>query len=721
MRLKKRKGKEGGLALFEIFILIISIFTFAYFIGEEFKIVSAFWARTFSSVGPEEADAALPSLSSLSKPANPLFPPTGAEASLSPTVPTPGAEAPLPTPPAPAAGAAEKLTTKQFFANIKGSWTQLLVNAGIAYALYYGISKGLSALFPNIDPKIWESMGKVVGWGYFGGSSLVYFLHQAGYLTTGTFAGFGGTVLGGAIVALVVFAIWYLVYKQEYIAQVIYSCYPWQPVTGGQDCQKCNTGEFPCTKYKCQSLGQGCELLNPGTDDEICEWVNRNDVSAPTIEAWEEALTEGYIYVPDTARLPPDKGVIIESTQSADKCIPPFSKITYGITLDKPGKCNIDTVRTDDFKSMKIPISSGYYKYNHTISSVYAGASELEKEGITLEGGGVYETFVRCESRNGNSNVGTFVFKYCVSNEPDITAPTIKLTNPINGMPIQQGLTSLNIEVYTDKPSECKWSHNDEDYDTMPNTMQCSQSILEINANMLYKCTTTLTGLKDATENKFYFRCKSYPLNEEKDRYKNEESYVYKLTGTKQLVIDSLSPESGAVIKDSTQSVKVTLKATTSAGYKNGEAKCYFKKKSETDSSYVLFFNTNSYQSSQDLWLPRGSYKYTIKCCDLGGNCATKDTDFSVETDFVSPIVTRAYNEGNSLKIITNENAECVYDTTSCSYNFEDGIKMITSDNLAHTTDWDTSSTFYIKCKDEFGNQPAPDGCSIIIRPFNIY
>ncbi len=608
------------------------------------------------------------------------------------------------------------LQWNKFALNLQNGWFTLIVNAAIAYGLYQGVSKGLSVLFPNVNPQVWESLGKAVGIGYGVGAGIGVVLSQLGILPGLPILGIAGAGWG-LIAAGVAAIIWFLTYNEENITAVIYSCYPWQPVTGGSDCHKCNTGEFPCTKYKCQSLGQSCELLNAGTKDEVCEWVNRNDVSPPAIEAWEGALTEGYEYVPDSARLPPDKGVIIKNLQSADGCVPPFTRIDYGINLDKPGKCKVDTVRTDDFKSMKFFISNSYYKYNHTITSLHAGTSELEGEGITLQNGGNYETFVRCESKNGVSNAGNFVFKYCVSDEPDITAPTIKLTNPINGMPIQQGLTSQSIEVYVDKPSDCKWSNNDEDYDIMPNTMTCAQSITEINANLLYKCTTTLTGLKDLAENKFYFRCKSYPLNQEADRYKNEESYVYSLIGTKALVIDSVKPVSGTTIKDSTQSVKVTLEAKTSAGYKDGEAKCYFKKASEPDSSYILFFNTNSYESTQDLWLPRGGYRYAIKCCDLGGNCDAQTTEFIVDTDFESPRVVRAYNEGTSLKIVTNEKAECVYDTTSCSYNFEDGIGMTSSDNLNHLTDWNTNNNFYIKCQDDFGNQPTPDACSIIVRP----
>ena len=73
------------------------------------------------------------------------------------------------------------------------------------------------------------------------------------------------------------------------------------------------------------------------------------------------------------------------------------------------------------------------------------------------------------------------------------------------------------------------------------------------------------------------------------------------------------------------------------------------------------------------------------------------------------------------MKLITSEKAECVYDTTSCSYEFENGVAISSSDNIEHTTDWDTENTFYIKCKDEFEGQPAADECTIIVRPSDTF
>ena len=37
-----------------------------------------------------------------------------------------------------------------------------------------------------------------------------------------------------------------------------------------------------------------------------------------------------------------------------------------------------------------------------------------------------------------------------------------------------------------------------------------------------------------------------------------------------------------------------------------------------------------------------------------------------------------------------------------------------------HSTAWNTNKIFYIKCSDEFGNQPFPNACNIIAKPFEV-
>jgi hypothetical protein len=238
----------------------------------------------------------------------------------------------------------------------------------------------------------------------------------------------------------------------------------------------------------------------------------------------------------------------------------------------------------------------------------------------------------------------------------------------------------------------------------------------EANTNgiRVYKHTANLGGIKSETENKFYFRCedKATPTPN-----KNTESYVYTLTGSKPLVIEEVGPN--GTIKDSVDLIKVTLTAKTFGGYKEGDANCYYKTHEGGEPDYVLFFNTGQIQHSQELFLPEGNYAYDIKCIDLGGNADVKKVEFAVDSDKDAPVVTRLYYENNYLKILTNEKSECVYDTLDCTYYFKDGIKMNDVDDKTHYSNWKPDTKVYIKCRDIYLNEPIPNKCTIIAKPFD--
>jgi hypothetical protein len=729
-----KKKKEKAIALSQIFILTVSILAFAYFVGDEFKFVGA--EKTSEEIAAElvtrqQAETAASTASTASA----VVPVSAGTITSTPTTAEEVAALVQASkdaaPEVTARIAAEQATqeaTKAMLTKIGIGAKSILGNAIIAAGLYFGI-KFIGGKIFGEDSPVAASLAAWTAGGYLAGS--VFGAIFPSVVGTPIFSGLGGflsVTWGGVIGAGVGLVIWFFSAQNERIDAVQFSCSTWQPKTGGADCEKCNKGQLPCTTYKCKSLGESCEFIdNEGTGENLCVWNNRNDITAPIISSWSGPLKEGYSYNPSKASLPADSSgtttVTVEyngKNADADKCIPPFTIVKYGISLNKPAKCRMDTVRMNNFTAMRYEMSLGDSVYNHTLTAFSPGLVEAEKEGISIPNGGEYEIFIRCESQNGISNVGTFAFKFCAQNQPDTTAPTIPLTEPLNGMPISTGTTSQEVKFYTNKPADCKWSHSDEDYDKMANKMTCAQSITEIGANMLYKCSTTLNGLKDSIENKFYVKCKSYPANEEANRVINAESYVYTLIGTSALVIDSVEPLDESTIKDATESVKTTLKVKTSAGYKNGEAWCYYNETSNpTSGNYVLFANTESYQHSQELWLAEGSYDYSIKCCDLGGNCKTESTEFEVETDSEAPLVTRIYNEGQELKVVTNEEAKCVYDIIDCSYDFESGIKMTTTDSRNHYTSWDTESIFYVKCKDKYENSPLPDKCSVIAHPFS--
>lgn len=599
-----------------------------------------------------------------------------------------------------------------------------LAVGGIIDSAYYGAmaymgGKMVADLF-GADEGVSEAAGYGAGAGIaahqllthenFGGAKWFSDSSIGGWMSNNP----GVTSLG---VAVIVFAV---TYEKTETRTVRINCDSWQPPEGGEHCEECNQGDLPCSEYQCKSLGLGCELENKGTDEETCVWVNRDDVDPPEIKAWEDVLTDEYIYVPDNAVSPPDRGVQIVPEDDKEGCIEAFTRLSFGITTNEPSHCKVDYERKEEFDDMEYNFGGKTtLTYNHTQQLNLPGKDSVESEGnLTLNNDGEYELFIRCKDANGNRNTANFVMSYCVEEGPDETPPEIVDTNIKDGMPIRYNQSDVDVKLYTNEPADCRWSRNDMSYEQMEKEMQCSKSVTEMNAQMLYECHGTLDGLKDREENEFFFRCKDKPQSADEDRNANTESEKFTLIGTQPLVLDSVGPN--GTIKDASDPVKVEITAKTSAGYEEGKATCELKEKGEDDSEYTEFKNTGSHEHSQELHLNQGDYEYMIRCKDLGGNTDTKSTKFRVEADNQAPLVSRVFKEDDNLKIMTNEEAECVYDTKNCGYSFDDGASMEDYEGFEHYVEWDINKIYYIKCKDEYDNQPEPDQCNIIARPMDI-
>lgn len=606
-------------------------------------------------------------------------------------------------------------------------WGPLLGHLGEGL-LWAGAVYSIGAIIVGLLPEEYKPMGNAIVTGLAGGvlagkivmGGIQQFTPTSFSQGTGWFGmtNAGAWGLGtGVVVAVLIFI---MLYKTTSTEVISYDCVPWDAPMKGSDCEKCNNQELPCSVYQCHALGQACDLVNSETTGEqMCIWKDIRDANPPEMKQWEEALLDDYKYTPAKAISPPDRGTKLSYTKSTEGCIPAFTPLSFGIETNEPAKCKLDYVRTKTFDEMKFFFGgSSTFKYNHTQVMSLPGPSSAEN--LTIQNDGTFEVYTRCMDANGNANTATFVFQFCVDKGPDMTPPVIVTTNLLNNMPITVGTKAVDIQVYTNEPATCKWTHDkDKDYSKMENAMQCSSSVFEMNAQMLYTCKTSLTGLEDLKENVFYFKCKDKPLAQEGDRNEMAEGYKFTLIGTQPLYIEEVKP-TNETIKGSTDSIKVTLEAKTSAGFDRGKATCYYSTTGADDDYQMFFYGADSsldYQHKQDLYLISGSYKYFIKCIDLGGNSDVEEVQFNVETDTTPPMVVRAYHLENYLNLITDEDAECVYDIKDCNYDFASGTPITRVDeNNRHYLDWDTDKDYYIKCKDEFGNQPAPNQCSIVVR-----
>lgn len=611
-----------------------------------------------------------------------------------------------------------------------------IVQGAVWGGIVYGAISLIGPMLTDNEALV-DSLSTSLGAGVFAGRSVTNlvssrkmpFMSEGGKFI-GMNAGTAGFVVGGVVTV----AIFLATYKETTTEIIQFSCEPWEAPIGGKKCEDCNKQNLPCSEYQCRSLGQACQLINQGSNEEACAWLNRKDVMPPVITEWEDALLIDYSYKPGQFTSPGDRGAKIVYDKSADGCIPAYTPLSFGINADEPARCKIDYQRKATFDEMAFDFGgSNLFRYNHSQVLSLPGPNSAENGSVVLENDGEFELFIRCMDANGNGdpanrvsggegnqNTASFVFQFCVDKGPDTTPPMIITTDVLNGMPVSFNTTSTDIKLYINEPSSCRWSRNDQAYEDMETDMVCKSNVIEMNARMLYECQTTLSGLKDRQENKFYFRCEDQPHMPENDRARNQQSYEFSLMGSQPLILNEVGPN--GTIKDSTDVVKVTLTAKTLAGYEEGKSTCYY---SETDSanSYIAFYTTNKAngEHEQDLHLPSGSYSYFIKCIDLGGNADKKTTTFMVESDRIAPLIARAYHEENYLKLITSEDAECVYGTNDCNYLFDDGVKMTVVNDIEHFTDWDTRTNYYIKCQDEWGNQPNPNECSMIARAVDSY
>ena len=535
-----------------------------------------------------------------------------------------------------------------------------------------------------------------------------------------------GWIVGGTTAIIVVAA--YLIFSQDTKDDaVVIQCVPWQAPYGGSDCSKCGKNGLTCTAYECASLGTACELINAGQNGQpICIATNQN-APQPVITFLGNVLslsngnTLNYKPMPAPS-YPGDTGVLITPN------ISPYTILSLGIQTDQAAQCMVSPIRGNSYANMTatgfligtdggINGNEGTWgirnpdgTYNHTFEiPVFKNQTGTS---LSVQQSGQTDYYIRCNNVNNASDTGAYVIQFNADQTPDVTPPSIVSTSPATGTPISFGTFSTDVSVFINKQvTGCRWSHTDQSYQSMPNNMSCRAAPTPLG---LFSCIANLTGIVNGATSNFYFRCNDTNGNI------NQQSYPFVLSGSSsQLSITSASPNQ-TTITGSTTNIDVTLNLQTSGGYNSGSSTCYYSTNPD-ESTYMQFSNTTSYQSTQDLWLTPGNYTYYLKCVDFAGDADYSSINFNVQSITTPPNVVRAYHDSgtNTLNIETDRAGNCVYDIVDCTYPFSQGIPLTTLDNITHSTGWVSDQTYYIKCEDQFGNQPQ-NACSIILNPSSI-
>jgi len=167
---------------------------------------------------------------------------------------------------------------------------------------------------------------------------------------------------------------------------VKFTCEPWQPPPGG-NCELCNNNPLkPCSEYRCKSLGAACEIINKGTEHELCIDENPNDVMPPTINPQTGVNSPNTTYQDIN-----DGGFKI--TNSEGGCIDAYTDLVFGVNTNEPAQCRFDTEEIS-FEEMAYSLGGNYYKYNHTTSFMLPDPSHGQSQGLDVTG--ETKLYVKC-------------------------------------------------------------------------------------------------------------------------------------------------------------------------------------------------------------------------------------------------------------------------------------------------------------------------------------
>jgi hypothetical protein len=491
--------------------------------------------------------------------------------------------------------------------------------------------------------------------------------------------------------------------------KVEFSCLPWQPPTGGNNCDECNNlGVGECTTYKCKSLGKTCDLVNPGTENAACININPGDSSAPVVII-NDTVEEEYTYQRSNT------GVEIKSSENGG-CFQEYRAVTFGIVTDEIAQCKISAERTASYEEMEntyFDSSGNFYVANHVKTIGMPTLDSLGVTGISPNRKGDYDLFVRCEDKSGNSNDVEYGIRFCVSPANDVEPPIIT-----KFIPEEPGLVGLNTEefdlaFYTNEPATCKFTSgaSETSYSAMEGEVLCENGINQ--ATLFgWVCGARLDVSPGVETGEYHFKCADQPWNGFNatqsgtnlggGRNVNSQSTGYEIQRTTTpLEIVSVSPE-GETIFSGVEPVSVDLEVSTSGGIDDGKAFCEYSFNSGVN--YIDFFETSTNAHRQTFsTLFSGNHDIKIRCEDRAGNEVEGNARFEIEVDSDGPLITRIYNSGDILRVVTNEDSKCEYSLNSCSFDFGTGV-LLSGGERVHTMSYTNGPTYRIKCQDGFGN-----------------
>jgi hypothetical protein len=474
-----------------------------------------------------------------------------------------------------------------------------------------------------------------------------------------------------------------------------FECKTWEAPVGGDDCEKCNDDPLkPCSEYRCESLGAACELMNVGTDHELCGAME-DDGKVPVLSPHYDVISDGVIYDDVSS-----SGFSLNP--SGGGCIDAYTPLMFGVVTSELAHCKFDFEATD-FDSMGHDLGGNAHLINHTTVFTLPDPSHGQSQGINWTGD--LSLFVRCQDVYGILSESFYEIEICVNEGEDFSPPMVVKTRPGNGGMVGVAVGEVELEIVTNELATCRWTGRDIIYSEMENEMECGDSFGAPSDVLGYVCNTTLLFGMEGQNYSYYIRCGDQPWLNESERNFNPGSFVYEVRRPESvIVIDGITPKSD--FQTSTDMTTVELKIATSGG---GEEHFCSYSFSGYENMIELFETGGDRMHTQIFNRPAGRNEIFVECQDETGDFARDVTEFEIIHDSSIPLVARVWQDQNFVSLILNEEAECRYSLDGCKFVWDEGSSI--GEGKEFEFEIVKGKKYFIRCKDVYGN--VPNGCLV--------
>ena len=158
--------------------------------------------------------------------------------------------------------------------------------------------------------------------------------------------------------------------------KVNFTCLPWQAPTGGDNCEVCNKDPLKtCTKYRCDSLGQACTLLNENTDNPTCQSIQFETI--PPVISPGEIKTQGYKFQNQESQK-------VEIRKNNGECLQEFVPVEFTLETNENAQCKWSLEHEINYESMEnFPKEGTFFSLDHTFNVGGLSLSILEANNIS--------------------------------------------------------------------------------------------------------------------------------------------------------------------------------------------------------------------------------------------------------------------------------------------------------------------------------------------------